>query len=600
MIKISSIYIKRFRSIMEMTIDINTNNNFVTFCGQNNTGKTNTLRAIDVFFNPHRYIPREDAPSHKYSGSGGGAVYPEIVMHLFDDSNNTTYEITKKFDQDGLKSCNGIKYNDIKRRNIISLNTEDIANLHNRIKLYFVESANVHIPILINDLIEDLFDIEYEGARFTGLKNDLKKAFENYTTGLMTILKKLSDEIDPMFKEFHDNWGVSFTFDKDVKYFRDLISDEVVFSIIDGSKNEIDSKGAGLQRLAFLLLHLKIIEKIKNKSVIFLIDEPDLYLHAGLQKKLLNYIKDVSTRPQIFVTSHSKVFIDTYHLDNVFLLDLDISEKYYTRKHKSFKILSTKKVILNDFNGAKKIKQYLGIDEKDFDLLEKFNLLVEGECDKKYFLQLMNYFGMETPNIITSNGADNTIKFLEFYDSFYKNFGQYKPFINVLFDNDAKGRDIYQKVKNKKFSSITVAFSFTPNFLGETPDLEIIQKCKVNNEVEDFLYPELLCFLVNELLKKKGMHTISTKKVCANIQKPAFKNSGILTLCENSKNENNPEIGNEISFIGSDNYSNQVKNGLANIFNIEGNLNIINLIKESDLKYPKVREFVEKINKVNI
>jgi AAA15 family ATPase/GTPase len=49
MIRIESIHIKRFRSINDLTLNIDSTYNIVTVCGQNNVGKTNILRAISLF-----------------------------------------------------------------------------------------------------------------------------------------------------------------------------------------------------------------------------------------------------------------------------------------------------------------------------------------------------------------------------------------------------------------------------------------------------------------------------------------------------------------------------------------------------------------------
>ena len=43
-----------------------------------------------------------------------------------------------------------------------------------------------------------------------------------------------------------------------------------------------------------------------------------------------------------------------------------------------------------------------------------------------------------------------------------------------------------------------------------------------NNEIEDFVYPEVICYLVNTLLSKRGMQPINIKKVCGKIKKIAF------------------------------------------------------------------------------
>ena len=51
MLIITKVEIKRYRSINDLVINIDESHNIVTFCGQNNVGKTNILRAIALFFN---------------------------------------------------------------------------------------------------------------------------------------------------------------------------------------------------------------------------------------------------------------------------------------------------------------------------------------------------------------------------------------------------------------------------------------------------------------------------------------------------------------------------------------------------------------------
>jgi predicted ATP-dependent endonuclease of OLD family len=316
MVKIQTIHIKRYRSIIDLNLKVNTNNNFITICGENNTGKTNTLRAIALFFNPSKYEPSKDAPSHKYEGSGGGAVFPNISIEfvLENDDNNDLYQITRKFDKDGLEETIGKKYKLNSRRSThLSLDIREIEIFFKNIHFFFVESINISFPQLINELIDDLYDIEYGEARFRGLKSALKQSFDDYARGLLGILNTLSEEINPKFKEYKENWGVEFSLETDVKKFRDLITDDITFYIKDSSNKNIEGKGAGLQRLGYILLHNTIIEKIKpNKSVILLIDEPDVYLHQGLQKKLKNQLYQLAQKSQ-----YSSLLILRYLLTHI-------------------------------------------------------------------------------------------------------------------------------------------------------------------------------------------------------------------------------------------------------------------------------------------
>ncbi|PSF34955.1 hypothetical protein C7H19_18290 [Aphanothece hegewaldii CCALA 016] len=606
MIKIKNIQIERYRSIINLKLEVNTDNNFITICGENNTGKTNTLRAIDLFFNPDKYNRQADVPFHKLEGSRGGATTPKIsIDFLLDDED--IYRISRSFDLDKITKTTGKK---LKNKNFRDkqedMTDHEINNFFSKIEFFFAESINISFPKLINQIIEDIYDIEYDKTRFRGLKSRLKDSFEEYTQGLLEVLNILSAEINPLFQEYRENWGVGFDIDTDIKKFRDLISDEIIFFINDGSNQRIEGKGSGLQRLAYILLHCRLIKKIKSKSVIFLIDEPDVYLHQGLQKKLLNHLKMITSETQIFITTHSPIFIDSYTLDNIFLLDLRISQKYYQRQKSVFNILNTEVVEFNHIDGTRKIRNYLGIGGLDYELLDPYNLILEGETDQIYIENLCHFFNLPFPKIIPANGADKILKCLDFYQSFYQD-KEHNPHLLILLDNDSKGRDIYQKINTIKYGKLIIHKELIPNFLGETDYVANSNKLNCDWQIEDFVYPKVLCELVNEIFKKRNektnpkLKTINSKTIETKIQQAAFKQRGILALIENEKNEKNPEIGQQINFVSSQSPSEQIKQSLAKLFqkSLQGNKKMINLIQEGDIKYPKVKEFLVKITDFN-
>lgn len=93
--KIKSIDIKRYRSIDDLKLVIDTSTNFISICGPNNVGKTNVLRALNLFFNPDRYVFEKDAP-HLKQHTRGGSVATEINLQ-FEDKGNV-YEIIRKIE----------------------------------------------------------------------------------------------------------------------------------------------------------------------------------------------------------------------------------------------------------------------------------------------------------------------------------------------------------------------------------------------------------------------------------------------------------------------------------------------------------------------
>ncbi|MDX4057359.1 AAA family ATPase [Aliarcobacter skirrowii] len=579
MIKIKKLHIKRFRSIMDLKLEIDQDNNFITVCGENNAGKTNTFRAMNIFFNPSEYNYKKDTPFHKLEGTQGGSVYPNIIVE-FEEGSKTTI-IERNFEKNEFSLLGKEVSSDSSEK---QLDTKQCEVFLKKVNFFYIESINVSYPKLINNLIDTVFEVAFAKTRFSGGKKALKEAYEKYTEGLLEVLQTLSNEINPLFQEYKDNWQVEFNLESDIKKFRDIITDDIEFVINDSSNKHIESKGSGLQRLAYILLHFKIIEKLKN--TILLIDEPDIFLHQSLQKTLNSHMQIVKEKSQIFVTTHSPVFIDSYTLNNVFLLDLEITEKYYKRRNRDYNELKTKLVDISGINGDHKIKRYLGLDNKDFDLLSKYNILVEGESDIKYLTELAKFFKFNIPNFIPLGGADSAERTLQFYNNFYHGI-DFKPNIILLLDNDSKGREIFGKVNKKlqQYPNLRINVEYVPNFLGNATE----SKDK-NNEIEDFVYPEIIIELVNKILQKKSMTKINSKQIATKISKPAFTNSGILQLIDNEKNEKNQETGHMIS-ISSEN----VKKSMSNLFNIEGSSKFIKLVEEGNIQYPEVKRYIKKL-----
>lgn len=591
--KIRSIQIKRFRSILNLKLELDSLEHIATICGANNAGKTNVLRAINLFFNPEDYRASEDSPNHKFNGSRGGKVYPEITLDF--QENNIIYRITKAFDIEGVSKFSGEKI--ISRTEKQVLDTNFLNSFHNKISFFFLPSINISFPDLINNLIEEIYDLEYSKARFSGLKSELKESFDNYVNGLVEILNSLAEEINPTFQEFNKNWEVGFEYVSDIKKFRDLISNDVDFFFNDKSNRNIEAKGSGLQRLGFILMHSRILSKIKNKQPILLIDEPDIYLHQGLQKKLKAHLENLCPKSQIIITSHSPMFIDSYNLRNTFLLDLEIGQKIiYQRTNKEFYPLNTCLVDIEQSTGNQKIREYLGIELDEYDLLSDYNIMVEGDSDKKFIEETSRFFSIKSANIIPTHGVSKYEKYLDFYDSFYKD-KPIQPKMRLIFDNDSAGREEYKKIfkKNAKnnYQNLDVTCEFIPNCFGERPSHNdvIENNIKSNYEIEDFIYPELLVEIVNNILSKRSFNKVPWKDINKRLEANSHKSKGILYNFDSIKNDENLENGHQIDCTNE-----QVKKGIAVSYELKGNKKLSKKLQDYDIKYPEVKKYLIEIS----
>ena len=88
----------------------------------------------------------------------------------------------------------------------------------------------------------------------------------------------------------------------------------------DGTLDQITHKGHGFQRYAIFSLLKTYAEITKNnaRSAIFLIEEPELYLHPQAQHKFLNILNDISSKnDQVIYATHSNILINLCDVEKI-------------------------------------------------------------------------------------------------------------------------------------------------------------------------------------------------------------------------------------------------------------------------------------------
>lgn len=298
MIKIVGIQINRYRSILSLDFDVVSDSNLVSICGKNNVGKTNTLKAIRLFFQPNEFNYNNDVPTIK-KATGGQSVYPKITITFFDDSKSMFYSITRTFknaidvDIDINNDLTGYSYS-VKGKSKVNKKTltdDEINAFLKKIYFVYIDSVNVFLPDLIDKITDDMISVQYDRARFSETKKALKVSYDNYVDGLQKILDTFAKDISTTFLNFNSDWKIKFSVPRNSDTVKDLISNDVSLLMDDNGSFNVQSKGAGLQRLTAILLYFEMIKRLKNrKEIILCIDEPDVFLHDGLQKKIKNLI----------------------------------------------------------------------------------------------------------------------------------------------------------------------------------------------------------------------------------------------------------------------------------------------------------------------
>jgi predicted ATP-dependent endonuclease of OLD family len=92
----------------------------------------------------------------------------------------------------------------------------------------------------------------------------------------------------------------------------------------DGFKNIVSNKGHGLQRaiiFAILRCYSELVTGVggeRKKSMIFAVEEPELYMHPQAQRTLRRVFRDLAREgDQIFFSTHSSLLLDVAYFDEV-------------------------------------------------------------------------------------------------------------------------------------------------------------------------------------------------------------------------------------------------------------------------------------------
>ena len=530
---LTSFHVKRFRSLMDVKINISTIYP-VVICGENNIGKTNFLRALNVFFNHHNdkelFDPKKDLPSHIYEGSRGGGAKTELTATFKKNDSVETLKITFDYLEEPTYEFQGS-----------AIDKEQAYEYLGDFKLLFIESNNVNLPILISTILEEegLLPLDTKRKKQSQSLDKLKEFIELSQKAIADIEKTLNSYFDELtdFDGILKDKKIQINFIAFEKL-RDAIKNMTSITLFDGNNQDIASKGSGAQRAVFLAL-MQHISKNSKKNIIWAVDEPEAFLQPRLQKRVSKVLNETvfARRQPVILTTHSQHFIELKNLSHTHLFKGNLIPRTYARKpgQRFYEINTAPVPETSDFNKAKLIKEHLGINNNDGWETMPYNILVEGEADKKYLETLFKFLDYSVPNIIWAGGASKIGGYLQYHNLTAKDL-QFKPKFVCLFDNDDEGREQSDKIRPTSYKYLEVEVLPLPRYDG----ILSIEEKKANWEIEDFLPPELFFSVVNSILKKEKYKQVTVKQI-SDRSKEAHKNKQILNYVEECCSQNNAD-----------------------------------------------------------
>lgn len=319
--RIRKFFVERFRSLRQVNLE--EIGNFTIFIGANSSGKSNLLEAFTLFLSELDPAPLE-------RGVG------QLDDHLWFNRNDRqpiVFYAELEFERSELQNLAldeaAFKVSD---ENIVSI-FRTIEGPHNSSK-WTTRSVKLNNVALV----EDNAYVEPTD----GTQNTLRLLFESLK-GKFTYLSAARDVaaqppsgsrasfIDPstlgeliQLGQSRDaaQSGQWMQFETDVTHCAPSIEDARIVAnemVIREQDTRIPVPvsllGGGNQELMYLIYRIRQAE-----GQFLAIEEPEAHLHPKLARRLMDYLRVVAQDKQVFISTHSTIFVDQADLDNVWIV----------------------------------------------------------------------------------------------------------------------------------------------------------------------------------------------------------------------------------------------------------------------------------------
>lgn len=412
------------------------------FIGSNNSGKSRFIRALFT----------EDEYTYQFKQFDYG-YYAEVI----EDFANF---INKKIQSRNILGIGNLEIKSLKNVNIDKYNVEslnmfdyinkifhDIENLqpknNSKITSGFTSGSIIDEEVLVEELKQEMKIVKEKinssnynkeikffkvyiptlrGLRTFSNDGDLylertKRDYFNDTKNEIFTGLSLYDEIKKLLlgslkdrniiSDYQKFLSKSFFENKEVTLIPNISSDVLFVKIGSEKERPIYSLGDGIQSLIIMTFPLF---KYREENLLLFIEEPEQYLHPGMQRKFLEIIYNQSNiNAQFFITTHSNHFLDM-------TLDMSKISIYCFSKEinndDDVEETNAKFYVSNTSNEDRNLLTLLGVKNSAV-LMSNSTIWVEGITDRFYLRHFLNLY-MQKEETINKYQEDIHFSFVEY------------------------------------------------------------------------------------------------------------------------------------------------------------------------------------------
>ena len=335
--RISSLTIRNLRSIEEITLDLR--NGLTTIVGANSSGKSNILRALELFFtgqiDRRAFVAALDMPSWIINAKAPSArTSIRVEFDLSDRGANRLWkEVEKLFALKGWPIPQGKTLTIIRyfsrgsasgyqciiptkgtRQSECKELTELAELLIRRVEYRYVPSLKDLQSDSFRQVSEELKarllsvwaggdrkEVAEKREAFQKIRGEIEALIQDAAHGLSDSLKDHFPEVSAL------KLAMASTELEDMIGNLDIFAD-------DGHETLMRQKGSGIQGASIIHM-LRILRETAprgaNHKQLFLwnIEEPETFLHPSAQRRLAKMLRAQSANTQILTTTHSPLFV---------------------------------------------------------------------------------------------------------------------------------------------------------------------------------------------------------------------------------------------------------------------------------------------------
>src|SRR5690554_506429 len=316
--KVSRIKIEKFRSIENGEFNID---DIICIVGQNNSGKTAILKALNCFFNIQDELQNLIEGEHFYSTSN---AVPKITITFNEVPINGVYdgfinneELVVKFE---FRRPNRYSYK-VKNGNAFENCSEILlTQLLSEVKFVLIpsERSSTFIENIENSLLSKLVNTYFENH--TRHRDRLTPEVIRTFTYLKTnALDRLARQIDG---NYLTNKGFSLNINSNRTINYQIFTDFLNIKIVENNNEfKLSECGSGVQSLVAIAIY-RYLANADNTNYIIAIEEPETNIHPQGQKEMiLSLFEELEDNDiQIIFTTHSPTLIDQLPHNKVVLV----------------------------------------------------------------------------------------------------------------------------------------------------------------------------------------------------------------------------------------------------------------------------------------